>query len=102
MTDTGLAGSEHYSFTDDGEVSRRFELGGVTLRPGHYELIEGQLHLMRQAADEGMAARYVYQVEGVLLTLQMMEEISLADTEALRWHIHGQLPAALAAMVSVA
>ncbi len=43
-----------------------------------------------------------YQVEGVLLTLQMMEEISLADAEALRWHIHGQLPAALAAMVSVA
>ncbi|WP_411566826.1 hypothetical protein ACLIN3_27335 (plasmid) [Pseudomonas orientalis] len=101
MTDTGLAGSEHYSFTDDGEASRRFELGGVKLRPGHYELIEGQLHLMQQAADEGVVARYVYQLEGVLLTLRMMEAISAADADALRLYIHAQLPAALAALVSV-
>ncbi|QPO18780.1 hypothetical protein HXW90_04300 [Pseudomonas sp. Y39-6] len=101
MIDTGLAGSEHYSFTDDGDASRRFELSGVQLRPGHYELIEGQLHLMRQAADEGVAARYVYQLEGVLLTLRMMEEISAADAEVLRLYIHGQLPATLAAMVGV-
>lgn len=101
MTDAGLAGSEHYSFTDDGDASRRFELGGVTLRAGHYELIEGQLHLMRNAADEGVAARYVYQLEGILLALCMTENISQATAEALRRHIHGQLPAALAALVSV-
>jgi len=101
MTDSGLAGSEHYTFTDDGEASRRFELGGVTLRPGHYELIEGQLRLMQQAADEGVAARYVYQLEGVLLTLRMMDEISQAEAEALRRYIQGKLPAALAALVSV-
>ncbi|CZT31679.1 hypothetical protein BTW15_27735 [Pseudomonas syringae pv. tomato] len=101
MTDTGLAGSEHYSFTSDEDASRRFELGGVKLCPGHYELIEGQLHLMQQAVDEGVAARYVYQLEGVLLTLRMMEEISQADAEALRGYIQGKLSNALASLVSV-
>lgn len=63
----------------------------MTLRPSHYELIEGQLHLMRQAADEGVAARYMYQLEGVLLALCKTEDISQATAEALRRHIHGQL-----------
>jgi|GEM_PF-6913607 len=99
MADSGMAGSEHYTIKayDD---APGFQLAGVTLRSGAYELIEAQLHLLRHSADEGVAARYTYQLEGVLLLLLRYEELSAAGAESLRRHIHEQLPTTLAAMVS--
>ncbi|TFW40901.1 hypothetical protein [Pseudomonas fluorescens] len=100
MSDHGLAGSEHYNIIEYGDA-QGFEMVGVILRPGAYELIQAQLHLMCHAPDESVALRYFYQLEGVLLTLLRYEEISAASAEALREFFQHQLPAALAAMVSV-
>lgn len=100
MTDRGIAGSEHYTITAPGNA-QGFEIAGVELRPGVYELIQAQLHLMRQAADEAVALRYFYQLEGVVLTLRLYEDLGAASTEALRTFFQGKLPATLSAMVSV-
>ncbi|NWB48276.1 hypothetical protein [Pseudomonas gingeri] len=95
----GLASSQSRVIIS--EESPHYELAGVTLRPGPFELIEAQIHLMKKAADEAQAARYAYQLEGVLLTLIRMEEISHAQAQDLRTFIHAQLPAILAAMIKI-
>lgn len=100
MTDHGLAGSKHFIFDPSGE-SLRYELCGVSLRPGAYELIKEQLQLTENAADEGVAVRHLYQLEGVLLTLLRYHDISESSADRLREFIRGKLSASLAAMVSV-
>lgn len=100
MTDHGLAGSKHFIFDPNGE-SLRYELCGVSLRLGAYELIREQLQLTENAADEGVAVRHLYQLEGVLLTLLRYHDISESSADRLREFIRGKLSASLAAMVSV-
>lgn len=100
MTDHGLAGSQHFTFNPSDEGSH-YEMAGVSLRPGAYELIEDQLRHMKDASDERVAVRHLHQLEGVLLTLLRYEEISQSSADRLRELIRGTLPAALAVLIRV-
>ncbi|KAB0517573.1 hypothetical protein [Pseudomonas extremorientalis] len=100
MTDHGLAGSQHFIFNPGGEGGH-YEMAGVSLRPGAYELIEQQLLQIKRADDESVAVRYLYQLEGVLLTLLRYEDISELSADRLRKFIYGTLPAGLMKIHSI-
>lgn len=100
MTDHGLAGSQHFTFNPDGDGTY-YEIVGVSLRSGAYELIEQQLLHMKRADDEGVAVRYLHQLEGILMMLLRYEEISELSAGRLRKYIRGTLPAGLTEMISI-